>query len=297
MDDHEEFEHVPWSELSDAASGRRPSTISLVAALVGAVVLGVVVGRMLGSSGSVAAEGPPVAASETAEVPDTSGAGTGSSAPAATVTVPGLYAEADLMAVAVEGPERAAATRAEWFVYDFFTADMEPVGSGDVLSALPAGVELPDMPQDSVSSLSYVEWARAFRVEPAGEDLYRVAVVFRVLGAPPDRGFFRLGARAVEVMVAVSADGGTVVADLPTPIALPAAPEPDPWPRPGEEEAPSQVVDQAIVLARAWGDEARLVGTQPIDGGWRVVLTVADEVGNRWPISVRVDANGDRLVW
>ncbi len=295
MDDREEFEHIPWSELNADAARPRNRTLLLAAGVVGAVVAGVLVGRMLGGpSTAVTAETTAGAADEASAPPVTSEA----AAPSTTIDLPqlpGLYSEADLMAVAPIGPERAAATRAEWFVYDYFTADMEPTGSADVASSLPAGADLPEMPQDNISSLSYVEWARAFRVEPAGDAAYRVGVVFRMLGAPPDRGFFRLAARAVEVLVEVSPDGGTVVADLPSPISVPAAPEPAPWPAAGEDEAPSRVVSQAIVLGRAWGDEPRLVGTQPIAGGWRVVLSVADEVGNRWPVAIRVDGNGDRL--
>jgi hypothetical protein len=284
MDDHEEFEHVPWSELNAAASPSRPRSLYLAAAVVGAIVFGVLVGRFMGGPATPAAPGTSIEGGETERA---------AAEPSTTIglpELPGLYSEADLMAFPMVTPERAAATRAEWFVYDYFTADMEPTGSADVLSALPAGAVLPEMPQDSASSLSYVEWARAFRVEEIGGGEYRVGVVFRLLGAPPDRGFFRLSARAVEVTVLVDEDGGTVVADLPAPIALPAGPEPAAWPDEGSEEIPAEVVDHAIVLARAWGDEPRVVVGQAVDGGWRVVLTLADEVGNRWPFAVRVSS-------
>ena len=142
------------------------------------------------------------------------------------------------MAFAAAAAERAAVARAEWFVTDYFTADLEPSGSADVRTALPAGAELPDMPQDAAASLSYVEWARAFRVEEAGDGLFRVGVVFRALGAPPDRGFYRLPVRAVEVLVQVNEDGGSVVVDLPTPVALPAGPEPSGLARGGPGAAP-----------------------------------------------------------
>jgi hypothetical protein len=32
--------------------------------------------------------------------------------------------------------------------------------------------------------------------------------------------------------------------------------------------------------------------TQPVESGWRVVLTITDEVGNRWPVAVRLDERG-----
>jgi hypothetical protein len=289
VEDHEEYEHIPWSELTTKRSLPGGRTLKVAAAVIGAAVVGIVAGRSLGSPGSADPVPAPVVGAAVEAAEDAASETTVAAVPAPLPQLPGLYSEADLMAFPPAGPERAAATRAEWFVYDYFTADMEPTGSADVASALPAGAKLPDMPQDSVSSLSYVEWARAFRVEEVGESTYRVGVLFRMLGAPPDRGFFRLAARAVEVTVAVSPEGGTVVTDLPTPIALPAAPEPDPWPEEGDREVPSQFVDEAILAARGWGTEPRLVSAQPVEEGWRVVLTVADDVGNRWPLAVRVD--------
>ncbi len=178
----------------------------------------------------------------------------------------------------------------KWFVTDYFTADLEPTGSADVRAALPGNAELPEMPQDISGSVSYVEWARAFRVEEVAEGRYLVGVVFRSLGAPPDRGFYRLSVRAVEVMVAVGADGGSTVIDPPTPVAVPAGPEPEPWPVEAAE-APQWVVDDALATVSGWGSEPRLLAAYAEDGGWRVVLTLADEVGNRWPVVVRV--NGD----
>jgi hypothetical protein len=114
-----------------------------------------------------------------------------------------------------------------------------------------------------------------------------VAVAFRMLGAPPDRGFSRQPVRAVEVLVAVSEDGGTTVLDLPAPTRLPAGPEPEPWPE-GGDDAPSAVVDEAIEAASLWGSEPRVVSSHRTADGWRVVITVADAVGNRWPMAVSV---------
>jgi len=295
-DHHEEYERIPWSELTSAASPPRGRMLYVAAALVGAVVVGVVVGRTLDSPS------PEAAAPETS-IPaggDEMAVDPTSTEPApSTVTTSaggGVYSEADLMAAPPTGPERVAAVRAEWFVYDYFTADLEPSGTADILGALPSGVELPLMPQDASESLSYVEWARAFRVDEVEEGLYRVGVLFRLLGAPPDRGFSRMGPRAVEVMVAVSADGGTTVVDLPSPIGLPAAPEPGPWPESvAPEEVPAEMIEAATAAVGAWGSEPRFVSGQPIDGGWRIVLTLADEVGNRWPVAVRFDSGGARI--
>jgi len=293
MEEHEEFEHIPWSQLVERRSVAGGRILRIGAAIVGAVVLGIVAGRAFGPAAPAGEPGPSATASAAGDIPVSSTvAPTTTFGEGALPQLPGLYSEADLMALPPVGPERAAATRAEWFVYDYFTADMEPSGSADVAAALPSGAALPEMPQDAVGSLSYVEWARAFEVREIGEGTYRVGVVFRALGAPPDRGFVRLAARAVEVTVEVSPDGGTAVTDLPSPVPLPAAAEPQPWPDEAAADAPAAIVDGAILAAAAWGSEPRLVGAQPVEGGWRVVLTIADEVGNRWPVAVRVNDLG-----
>jgi hypothetical protein len=205
-----------------------------------------------------------------------------------------LYREADLMALAPGVASRAAVARAEWFVTDFFTADLEPDGVADVRAALPEGVVLPDMPQEVGEGLSYVEWARAFRVVEEGEGVFAVGVAYRLLGAPPERGFQRLPVRAVEVRVAVSGSGGSVVADLPSPVSLPAGPEPEGWPS-EEAEAPAAVLDGAVSAAAGWGSEHRVLSAGRVTGGWRVVVTAADELGNRWPLAVLVDETGKPL--
>jgi len=183
---------------------------------------------------------------------------------------------------------RAAVVRAEWFVTDYFTADLEPDGSAEVRAALPTGAVLPEFPQDGGEGISYVEWARAFDVEPSGDGDYVVSVAFRTLGAPPGRGFSRQPVRAVSVLVGVSDGGGATVLDLPSPIPLPAGPEPDPWP---EEMAdpPQDVVDIAAARASAWGLEPRISSAAQVGEVWRVVVTVADDVGNRWPLVVMVE--------
>ncbi|MCU0281756.1 MAG: hypothetical protein MUE66_08055 [Acidimicrobiia bacterium] len=286
MEEHEEFEQIPWSELTTRPPDRRRRLIYLVAGGLGALILVVLVARAFMSSSPAV----PVAPSITLAQSDTTAA-TAAAVPttvAAASPAPSLlYREADLMAFPATPGERAAVARAEWFVTDYFTADLEPTGSADVRAALPGGAAMPEMPQDSAGSLSYVEWARAFRVEEVADGRYRVGVVFRSLGAPPERGFYRLPVRAVEVTVAVAADGGSTVVDLPTPVALPAGPQAEAW---AEEtaEAPRWVLDAAVALVAGWGTEPRLAGAQAGEGGWRVVLTLADEVGNRWPVVVSV---------
>jgi hypothetical protein len=287
VDEHEEYEHVPWSELLAEPPQNRRRAGYLVATAVAALVLGVLVARAWFSSST---QGTPVAGgfpTSTVETPPNALEATTS-----TVRSGSILQEADLMAFAGGTAERAAVARAEWFVTDYFTADLEPFGSSDVRTALPSGSALPEMPQDTAGGLSYVEWARAFRVEEIEEGLFAVGVVFRSLGAPPDRGFLRLGVRAVEVRVNVGPDGGSSVADLPSPAVLPAAPEPIGWPE-STEEAPEQVTDEVLELAAGWGEDPRLLASQRMASGWRLVVSVADEVGNRWPMSIQVDEAGN----
>jgi hypothetical protein len=282
MDEHEEYEQIPWSQLTGGPPDGKRRILYMVAAGLGTLVLAILVARaFLSSPGETVAPG-----STLAEEGEDAGLVT-SPTEAGAAGLGLLYREADLMAFAGSLGERVAVTRAEWFVTDYFTADLEPSGSADVRAALPAGAEVPELPQDSAASLSYVEWARAFRVEEVGDGLFRVGVAFRALGAPPDRGFYRLPVRAVEVTVLVNDEGGSVVADLPTPVSVPAGPEPAAWPE-ESVEAPRRVADAALAMVAGWGTEPRLVSSSRGGEGWRVVLTLADEVGNRWPASVFV---------
>jgi hypothetical protein len=290
MEEHEEFEQIPWSELTSRPPDGRRRLIYLVAGGLGALILVVLVARAFLSPSSADPVAPAITVAQT-ETTATTAAGTATTAPAASSAPSLLYREADLMAFPVTPGERAAVARAEWFVTDYFTADLEPTGSADVRAALPAGADLPEMPQDASGGLSYVEWARAFRVEEVAEGRFLVGVVFRSLGAPPDRGFYRLPVRAVEVTVAVEADGGSTVVDLPTPVALPAGPEPEPRFQ-ESAEAPQWVADDALASVAGWGSEPRLVASYAEAAGWRVVLTLADEVGNRWPVAVFIARNG-----
>jgi hypothetical protein len=280
MDDREELEQVPWQDLlAEAEPGdERRRVVYLGAGLVGAMLIGMVVTRMWWDPGPPA---EPVSPAVVEEEPESVG-------PVSMPEVPGLplYSEADLMALPPDPGARAAVAKAEWFVTDYFTADFEPTGSADVRAALPGGVPT-SFPQDGIEGISYVEWARAFRVEPSGDGAFRVGVVFRTLAAPPDRGFVRQPVRAVEVLVAVRPDGGASILDLPTPIVMPAGPDPVDLPSP-TEDAPEPVVDAAVAQVAGWGTEPRVVSTHRMATGWRVVVTVADSAGNRWPLAVRV---------
>ncbi|HSM00855.1 MAG TPA: hypothetical protein VK960_00230 [Acidimicrobiia bacterium] len=278
MEEREELEHVPWADLmaESEPEDRTRRTLYLVAGALGSMVLGILVAR------SWWAPSPPTApvtpATTAVAGPDTS--------VSSTATLP-LYSEADLMADPPDSLARAAIVRAEWFVTDYFTSDFEPNGSADVRAALPTG-PMPAFPQDDGEGISYVEWARAYDVQEAGGGAYRVSVAFRMLGAPPDRGFSRQPVRAVDVLVGVTNEGGTAVLDLPSPARMPPGPEPVPWPD-GVDDPPQRVLDEAVSLAVGWGSEPRVVSAHPVDVGWRVVLTVADGVGNRWPMAVVIE--------
>lgn len=284
MDQNETVESVPWSELlEDVEPGQDLRRIAyLSVGIIGAVVLGAVIARAWWSPPppTVIAPGSPVAV-------DSVPAGEASALPPTTTAAFPLYSEADLMADGPNSGERAAIVRAEWFVTDYFTADYEPTGSADVRAALPGAAVVPDMPQDGRGGISYVEWARAFRIGEAGDGTFVVGVAFRTLAAPPDGAFIRLPVRAVEVAVDVGADGASVV-DLPRPTALPVGPEPPAWPEPSGAP-PKDVVDVAAARASVWGSEPRIVSAAVVSGGWRIVMTVADDVGNRWPLSLIVE--------
>lgn len=277
MDQHDDVESIPWTELletTDRSAGRlRVATLAV--SLIGAVVLGAVVARgwWAPAPPTIIAPGVPVSA--------------GSGAEAAAGDPVALPAEADLRAHPPAAGSRAAVARAEWFVFDFFTADAEPVDGGDVRAALPDRAEVPAMPQDGTEGISYVEWARAFKVESVGDGTYLVSVVFRVLGAPPDGEFVRLPVRAVQIHVDVLGDGAAIL-DLPRPIPLPAGPEPASWPDEAADP-PAAVLDRVVAQVASWGSEPRIVTAAETDTGWRVVATVMDGLGHRWPVSVVVD--------
>lgn len=275
MEEREELEHVPWADLMAEAEpeDRRRKTIYLGVAIAGAMVLGVIVARTWWAAPSAPVTVAP-----------------GGDAPLAVTTLPEvpelpLYREEDLMADPPDPAARLAMVRAEWFVTDYFTADLEPSGSADIRAALPASVAA-DLSLEVGEAVSYVEWARAYRVDEVGDGTYRVAVAFRTLGAPPDRGFSRQQVRAVEVLIAISGDGATVV-DLPSPAFVALGPEAPAWE--GVEATPPQsVVDEVSMRASLWGTEPRIVTAHHLDGEWRVVVTIADAVGARWPFALRV---------
>jgi hypothetical protein len=287
--DEEELEQIPWSTLITEHRDERRRMFLLAGGVAAALLVGFVGARLL--------TGDPAGTTidlNAAAAPGTEPSTTTTSLPAAPTTVPSPpLSEADLMALLPDEQARAAVARAEWFVTDLFTSDLDPAGAAPIREAMSAGATLPVLPQESTAvAVAYVEWARAFRVEPVAPGLYRVGVVYRVLGATAeDDRFTRLTPRAVEVTVAVTPDGGTVVADLPNPIEHP---EPPLLRAPvlGTAGAPEHVLGAALAATAGWAHDPRVESSGDASGLWRVVVSVADEFGIRWPLALWFDDAG-----
>lgn len=301
----EEFEEVPWSALAAPEGPDRRRATYIAAGVIVAVALGIVGARTLLPPGSApaarsslpaqvapAGEDPaaveaPVAA-PLAEAPAAPLAADGPAGRAA-----GLLTEADLLAGSAGDAARGAVMKAEWFVADYFTTDRDPRGSLDVRTALPGDAALPDLPHDApTEGLSYVEWARAFRVHEEGPGVYRVAVAFRAVAGPEAGSLVRLPVRAVEVVIAVTgAAAGLAVVDLPTPVEPPLDVGYEPWPS-GTQPLPPEVAAAALDEAALWGEAAEVAGGAAAGEGWRVEVTVEDGEGNRWPLALWFDGDG-----
>ena len=167
--------------------------------------------------------------------------------------------------------------------------------STPILAALPAGVTLPGLPHDRAAPpISFVEWARAVDARDAGEGRFVVTVAFRTIGSTEDGGFIRLPVRAVEVSVVTGSDGGSTVADLPSPVEVTPGPLVEGWPE-AATELPDAVVGAALQHAGRWGPFPQLVEGGRDGDMWRIVVSVEDEVGNRWPLVLFFGEGGGRL--
>ncbi len=267
----EHLEHIPWSDLTT----RReiPRWIPYVAAGVIAVAaLGVFVGRSVGSSQTTV---PVVAMASPTTVPEVA-----ETLPEAAP----LYSEADLMALVPGSQEQLAAARAVWFVREYFGTGGRPGDVEGVSAALPARAVIDS---EEGHGASYVEWAEPFSVEQLGGELYRVGVVFGMLGGQDVSALTRLEPLAVAVVVAVDGDR-TGVVDLPMPVELPSHIDVAAWPDPSDD-VPESVVDAAGREASVWGADPEVVAASHGDGGWRVEVLVSDEAGIRWPVAVWID--------
>ena len=285
----QEYEQIPWSQLVPVQKDRSLQLAMLVVVIAMALLAILFLVRRAPATPAVAAE-PAADVAESAVVA-TSQAPLDDVPPdstiAAVVAAPQIYSEADLMAVLP--PPRSdmeAVVRAEWFVTDFFTVDGDGSLSDGVSAALPDAVVLPE---SDGSAISYVEWARAVAVSGGIDGTHTVTVWFRTLVGSGETGFDRSPVRAVEVRIVTDELGRLAIADLPMagsiePVGI--APE---WP--GADEAPPGVVAAAIADAAQVGSDPQLQGAGVDEEGWRLVFSVGDASGLRFPIVVRVNGS------
>ena len=228
----EEHEEIPWSMLVDQDRRGRSRTWYAVAAVIFAVVVGVVGVRWVNGHrhGEVPAD------TSVVENPVATTA-----APVPTTTA--MLSEADLMAVDQTTMGLAAVARAEWFVTDYFTVDGAPVP--DLAAAFAVDAVLPELPQDD-SKVSFVEWARAWAIRPHAAGVV-VTVLFRTLYQNSDLRYERSPVRAVDVLVLVD-DESIAIGDLPIPATLPTVQGVTGWMRP-TGDAPPDAASQAIERA------------------------------------------------
>ena len=273
----DEYEEIPWSTLLSEHRQGRAKTLYMAAAILVAVVIGFAGIRWLTAPGHGEAQ---VLA---APVESTTTTVSGVIEPDTTTTT-GVLSEADLMAVEPAAAELGAIARAEWFVTDYFTVD-GPMPE-ELLSAFVNDADLPDLPGGTDAGTSYVEWARAYDVRPTG-DGYAVFVVFRSLTEEPDGSFVRGPVRAVEVLVAVE-EGETAIAELPIPILPPVYHSIDGWME-TSEDARDDAVAATLDYAGMFDESAEVIEAGADGPDWRVVFTIGDRSGNRWPVVMRSD--------
>lgn len=286
MDHDEEYEHIPWSQLTDDHHDRRNRLIYLAAGGIAAFVVGVLVVRAVAS-------GPGELAPTTslAVVPEEAAATT----TVATTRLEPLYSEADLMASLDAELARAVAARAEWFVIDYFTSDAEPITGTDIRSALPERIDIPLLHQDDAAPVerSFVEWAKALAVIEVDPGRFRVSVAYRSVGGPGDV-IRRHAVRVVQVPIVVTPDGGTRVIDLPTPIELvPGADLASDWPE--DTESPPFINDAALAEGWLWGVDPEIEAAMALDDAWRVLVSAVDDSGVRRSLTVWLDLEGRPL--
>ncbi len=277
----EVFEHVPWAHLAEPPREKKLRVAYVAAGAIALAALGALAARSINRS----PEPPPVAVSSAETTPLVH------ALPPPPSRVEALT-EADLLAVTPGRGEVSAAVRAEWFVSDYFSSGGNPGAHQAVLDALPEGSRLGS--DSGAGFSSYVEWAATTRIEAIGTNQFRSTVLFRILVSEGEAGYVRLPVQAVDVMVAVDAGGGTRVMDLPMPATVPPGPPFPAWSEP-VEEIPAPVQTAALRIAGSWGDEASVVEASRREGGWRVVVGVADEAGIRWPLTLWLTNLGEPL--
>lgn len=274
----DEYEEIPWSTLLSEHRQGRTRTLYLAAAVILAVVAGFAGVRWLtapghGDDAAIAAPVDTTTTGATAEEPTSTSTSTTS-----------VLSEADLMAVQPSVAELSTVARAEWFVTDYFTVD-GPIPE-ELLFAFVNDASLPELPGTADAAISYVEWARAFDIRPTTSG-YAVSVVFRSLTEEPSGAFVRGPVRAVDVLVAVD-DGQTAIADLPIPIMPPVYHTIDGWME-TDGEAHGEAIAATLDYAGMFDENAEVIQSGSSGPDWRVVFTIGDRSGNRWPVVMRSD--------
>jgi hypothetical protein len=92
----------------------------------------------------------------------------------------------------------------------------------------------------------------------------------------------------VDVLVAVD-DGETAIADLPIPILPPVYHTIDGWME-TEGEAHDEAIAATLDYAGMFDENPVVVQSGTSGPEWRVVFTIGDRSGNRWPVVMRSDA-------
>ena len=272
----DEYEEIPWSTLLTEHRQGRAKTLYMAAAVIVAVVVGFVGVRWLTAPGhgeQQALAAPVETTTTEAPVVETESS-----------TTTAVLSEADLMAVVPAVAELAAVARAEWFVTDYFTVD-GPMPE-ELISAFVNDATVPELPDGDEDGISYVEWARAFDVRPMMSG-YAISVVFRSLTEEPDGAFVRGPVRAVDVLIAVE-DGETAVAELPIPILPPVYHNIDGW-MVTDGQAHDEAITATLDYAGMFDENVEVVESGAAGPEWRVVFTVGDRSGNRWPVVMRSD--------
>lgn len=275
----EVYEHIPWAQLAVPPREKKTWVVYLAAGAVAVAALAAMVVRSVGSAPGPSSPAMPV----TGAVPITT------PVPLPQTEAP-LLTEADLLAATPGQSEVSASARAEWFVSDYFSTGGNPADHQRVLEALPAGARLPAAP--NAESSSYVEWATTSRIEAIGHEQFRSTVLFRLLVSTEEGSYVRLPVRAVDVVVEVDGGGATRVVDLPMPVEIPNGPPVSAWEE-QSEEIPDPVRAGALHIAGSWGAEPEIIEGSERQGGWRIVVMVADGAGVRWPLTLWLTDQGD----
>ncbi len=262
-EDGESFESIPWESLSDRPGDHRRWYIG--AALI--LCLGLVVSVFRGLSAPTPIPIHPVQSPVAIEMPTTT-------------SLPEAITEADLMAIEPAAIERAAAAAAEIAVVEFFTGDSQGVWADVSLSP---------------GRVTFVEYARALTVSPAGASRFEVTVAVSVLDAGEGEAFVRRPLRGV-VMTIDAADGIFRPLDLPAPVALPLAPFED-------IQVAFATVDPDVLATIGLSlTEFGVISAEPVsyglltDGSLRVVVEITDPGGTKWPMALRLKPDGTLAV-